>query len=207
MRPGNLASRFFIIGVVERPPLSHTGAPSSREGSECICLTRARTPRKKLVSAAARARAAWACSNHVVDPSFGSARSVTSGAAFQLRMRGATSGNPGERTGVPIVDQAGQLVGNTSLAGFSWPGEAAGRGRPFDASRRWAQPCVSAVGAGLIAASRSDSRGDPESPLRWTVKSTRQLADALTAQGHPVSPGWSANCCTRWATACSRTGR
>ena len=31
------------------------------------------------------------------------------------------------------------------------------------------------------------SRGDPESPLRWTVKSTRQLADALTAQGHPVS--------------------
>ncbi len=32
-----------------------------------------------------------------------------------------------------------------------------------------------------------DSRGDPESPLRWTVKSTRQLADALRAQGHPVS--------------------
>jgi transposase len=32
-----------------------------------------------------------------------------------------------------------------------------------------------------------DSRGDPESPLRWTVKSTRQLAEALRAQGHPVS--------------------
>jgi hypothetical protein len=31
------------------------------------------------------------------------------------------------------------------------------------------------------------TRGDPESPLRWTCKSTRQLADALTAQGHPVS--------------------
>ena len=27
----------------------------------------------------------------------------------------------------------------------------------------------------------------PESPLRWTCKSTRELADALTAQGHPVS--------------------
>ena len=32
-----------------------------------------------------------------------------------------------------------------------------------------------------------DTRGDPQSPLRWTCKSTRQLAQALTAQGHPVS--------------------
>ena len=32
-----------------------------------------------------------------------------------------------------------------------------------------------------------DTRGDPMSPLRWTCKSTRQLADLLTAQGHPIS--------------------
>jgi hypothetical protein len=31
------------------------------------------------------------------------------------------------------------------------------------------------------------SRGDPESPLRWTSKSTRSLAEELTAAGHPVS--------------------
>jgi Rhodopirellula transposase DDE domain len=31
------------------------------------------------------------------------------------------------------------------------------------------------------------TRGDPDSPLRWTCKSTRKLADALTRQGHPVS--------------------
>jgi len=31
------------------------------------------------------------------------------------------------------------------------------------------------------------TRGDPESPLRWTTKSTRTLAEALTGQGHPVS--------------------
>lgn len=31
------------------------------------------------------------------------------------------------------------------------------------------------------------TRGDPMSPLRWTCKSTRQLADALTHDGHPVS--------------------
>src|SRR6202163_2052094 len=31
------------------------------------------------------------------------------------------------------------------------------------------------------------TRGDPESPLRWTCKSVRQLAQALQAQGHEVS--------------------
>lgn len=31
------------------------------------------------------------------------------------------------------------------------------------------------------------TRGDPESPLVWTTKSTKNLADALTASGHPVS--------------------
>ncbi len=33
------------------------------------------------------------------------------------------------------------------------------------------------------------SRGDPESALRWTIKSTRTLADELTRQTHPVSYG------------------
>jgi transposase len=32
------------------------------------------------------------------------------------------------------------------------------------------------------------TRGDPQSPLRWTCKSTTQLARELTQQGHPVSP-------------------
>jgi len=31
------------------------------------------------------------------------------------------------------------------------------------------------------------TRGDPESPLLWTTKSMRNLADALTEAGHPVS--------------------
>ena len=31
------------------------------------------------------------------------------------------------------------------------------------------------------------SRGDPESPLRWTCKSIRRLADELTQQGHKTS--------------------
>lgn len=32
-----------------------------------------------------------------------------------------------------------------------------------------------------------DSRGDPESPLRWTIKSLRQLTEALRKLGHDVS--------------------
>lgn len=32
------------------------------------------------------------------------------------------------------------------------------------------------------------TRGDPGSPLRWTCKSTTHLAEALSAQGHEVSP-------------------
>jgi hypothetical protein len=32
------------------------------------------------------------------------------------------------------------------------------------------------------------TRGDPQSPLRWTCKSTTRLAGELTRQGHPVSP-------------------
>jgi hypothetical protein len=33
------------------------------------------------------------------------------------------------------------------------------------------------------------TRGDPETPLRWTCKSLRRLAEELTRQNHPVSRG------------------
>jgi Rhodopirellula transposase DDE domain len=39
----------------------------------------------------------------------------------------------------------------------------------------------------LMALVEPGTRGDPESPLCWTTKSTRHLADALTVQGHQVS--------------------
>jgi len=44
--------------------------------------------------------------------------------------------------------------------------------------------------AGLLAALEAliepTARGDPDSPLRWTCKSTRRLAEELTRQNHPV---------------------
>ncbi len=43
--------------------------------------------------------------------------------------------------------------------------------------------------AALEALVEPATRGDPESPLRWTCKSTRRLADELRRQRHPVSAG------------------
>jgi transposase len=45
----------------------------------------------------------------------------------------------------------------------------------------------SALLEALDALVDTDSRGDPMSPLRWTSKSTRKLAEELTRQGHPIS--------------------
>jgi hypothetical protein len=41
--------------------------------------------------------------------------------------------------------------------------------------------------AALEALIEPATRGDPTSPLRWTCKSTRRLADELTRRDHPVS--------------------
>ncbi len=43
------------------------------------------------------------------------------------------------------------------------------------------------IGAALDALIHPSSRGDPQSPLRWTCKSTHQLAKALKQQGYSVS--------------------
>jgi hypothetical protein len=40
--------------------------------------------------------------------------------------------------------------------------------------------------AALEALIEPATRGDPQSPLRWTCKSTRRLADELTRQHHPI---------------------
>jgi len=65
--------------------------------------------------------------------------------------------------------------------------EPEGRVRRAGAGRRRAGE----VDAGLVPALDRlvdpVTRGDPESPLRWTTKSTEKLAGELTAEGHPVS--------------------
>ena len=54
------------------------------------------------------------------------------------------------------------------------------------------RPPLTKTDPGLLAALESllepATRGDPMSPLRWTCKSTRRLAEELTRQKHPVGP-------------------
>ena len=61
------------------------------------------------------------------------------------------------------------------------------RVRAVGAGRR----SVEAADPGLVAAVEAlvapESRGDPQSPLRWTTKSTARLAEELTTRGHPVA--------------------
>jgi hypothetical protein len=65
--------------------------------------------------------------------------------------------------------------------------EPDGRVRRTGAGR----PAATRTDPGLMAAVRAlvdpETRGDPQSPLRWTTKSTANLADALTTAGHRVS--------------------
>jgi hypothetical protein len=65
--------------------------------------------------------------------------------------------------------------------------EVTGRVRRPGAGRPKAPEQDPGLLAALDALVEPDARGDPTSPLRWTAKSTRTLADELTRQGHRVS--------------------
>ena len=62
-----------------------------------------------------------------------------------------------------------------------------GRSRRAGGGRKAAAVKDPGLPAALETLVDPETRGDPESPLRWTCKSTRQLSRTLTAQGHPVS--------------------
>jgi len=53
--------------------------------------------------------------------------------------------------------------------------------------RKLAEEADPGLSAALDVLIDPTTRGDPESPLRWTCKSTRRLAAELSRQGHPVS--------------------
>jgi hypothetical protein len=65
--------------------------------------------------------------------------------------------------------------------------EPLGRARRPGGGRKRAADLDPGLVLALRALVEPDERGDPMSPLRWTTKSTRALADELTAQGHKVS--------------------
>jgi hypothetical protein len=64
--------------------------------------------------------------------------------------------------------------------------EPLGRVRHPGGGRRRAADMDPGLGPALLALVEPEERGDPVSPLRWTTKSTRNLAAELTRQGHRI---------------------
>jgi transposase len=64
--------------------------------------------------------------------------------------------------------------------------EPLGRARRPGGGRKRAADADRGLRPALLALVEPDERGDPMSPLRWTTKSTRNLAAELTRQGHRV---------------------
>ncbi|MBC9731557.1 ISAzo13 family transposase [Streptomyces sp. TRM68367] len=92
--------------------------------------------------------------------------------------------------GVRAVAQAGAVSETTVRKGvfeLEAGEEPLGRVRRVGGGRKRVADLDPGLRPALLALVEPDVRGDPMSPLRWTVKSTRTLAQELTRAGHRVS--------------------
>ena len=92
--------------------------------------------------------------------------------------------------GIKVVAAAADVSAVTvsrGVAELEGGGEPLGRARRPGGGRKRVAGTDPGLKDALLALVDPESRGDPESPLRWTTKSTRHLAAALTAAGHQVS--------------------
>src|SRR4051794_7561051 len=92
--------------------------------------------------------------------------------------------------GIRGVAKAGGMREGTvsrGVAEVEWGEEPRGRTRRPGGGRKKAADVDPGLRPALMALVEPDVRGDPMSPLRWTTRSTRTLAEELTRAGHPVS--------------------
>src|SRR5690242_18066131 len=92
--------------------------------------------------------------------------------------------------GIRLVARAAGVRQATVSAGVSEleaGAEPLGRARQPGGGRKRAAEADPGLVPALLALVEPDERGDPMSPLKWTAKSTRNLAGELTRQGHKVS--------------------
>jgi transposase len=99
------------------------------------------------------------------------------------------------RGGITAVARATGLSRTTIRSGVAEltgavPRAAPGRVRRPGGGRRKTVEADPTVRDDLERLVEPVTRGDPESPLRWTCKSVRKLAAELRAQGHRVSHQW-----------------
>ena len=83
------------------------------------------------------------------------------------------------------LPQGYQARDRRTAAGAGEPGE--GRIRRKGGGRKTTVSKDASLQEDLERLVEPVTRGDPESPLRWTCKSVRKLAKALREQGHHVS--------------------
>jgi hypothetical protein len=108
----------------------------------------------------------------------------------QRRMWVGTEARVMGRGGVSLVARATGISRPAIYRGLEeldQPPRLDGRVRRQGAGRKSLREKDPELEAALDALVDPDSRGDPMSPLRWTCKSTGQLALALTRGGHRVS--------------------
>ena len=95
------------------------------------------------------------------------------------------------RGGIALVARATGLARNTIVRGLAELAQrrplSPARVRRPGGGRKRASVLAPGLTTALEALVEPVARGDPESPLRWTLKSTRHLAGELTTQGYAVS--------------------
>ena len=110
------------------------------------------------------------------------------------RLWAATEAMALGRGGVTAVAAASRLSRKTIHAGIrelrdpEASSRMAGRVRRPGAGRKPLTEKDPGLLPALLALVEPTTRGDPESPLRWTCKSVRRLAGELAARGHRVGP-------------------
>jgi Rhodopirellula transposase DDE domain len=106
-------------------------------------------------------------------------------------MWAATEARAAGRGGISVVARATGIAYSTIVRGLkelaSGDHAAVGRERRPGGGRKRTIDKDPTLLADLEALVEPTASGDPESPLRWTAKSVRQLAAALQAMGHAVS--------------------
>lgn len=110
----------------------------------------------------------------------------------QRRLALATEARLLGHGGVRAVAEAAMVSATTVRTGIAEleAGEEplpVGRARRAGGGRKRAGGHDPGLVAALLALVEPEERGDPMSPLRWTTKSLRRLAEELTGQGHAVS--------------------
>jgi len=104
----------------------------------------------------------------------------------------AAEANSLGRGGISLVAQATGLSRGTIHSGIAELRAGTGDSQPWRVRRPGAgRPPLTQQDPQLLHALQAlldaSTRGDPQSPLLWAAKSTRNLADELVHQGHPIS--------------------